>query len=137
MVYLAAFGILQLIVTIYAFRFGGWPERLVGGAMVLALVAGWLLPFHPKLSYRTVEVWRMVVDTTLWGVVSVVALAADRFWPIWMAAVALLAIGIHGIRAYDQSLLPIAYYQLIDWLAYPMLAILVIGTRRHSRRSRR
>lgn len=67
---------------------GGWPERLAGGAMILA----W---FATGLFYKT-HLWFgpqtavFLVDLALMMVLVFIALRSDRWWPMW-------ACGFHGL----------------------------------------
>lgn len=128
------FGLLQSAVTVYAIVRGGRLERAAGLAMPAALLAGWLLPYDPHVVFRHVDGTQLAIDIALAAVFYALALGSDRYWPIWMTALQLLALAMHGVRAYDSDLLPIAYHQIESKLAYPMLALLVVGTFRFSRR---
>ncbi|MES2753163.1 MAG: hypothetical protein V4659_00710 [Pseudomonadota bacterium] len=85
-----------------------------------------------------------VYGSVFWGVawldlamllaLVVLALLADRFWPIWLAALQLVMIGFHGVRGYDPTILPYAYWFLVGKLAYPQMALLIAGTVLHRRR---
>ena len=79
----------------------------------------------------------LTIDLAFLASLIVIAVRADRFWPLWLAALQLVAIGVHGVRAYDPHILPIVYARIVGEIAYPMLALLVIGTVRHHSRALR
>ena len=79
----------------------------------------------------------MQLGGVLLAVLIAVALWANRFWPIWIASLQLFALLVHIAKAYQQDVLPIVYFAVISRIAYPMLAMLVIGTACHFQRMRR
>lgn len=130
------FGILQLCVLIYAWRRGGWPERVCASATTFALVIGWALPFDPGTSYRTVETARLAIDGALCLILVGVALWADRFWPLWVAALQLLSVAVHGVRAMDPSILPSVYGLVIEQFGWPIVALMWVGVLRQDYRQK-
>ncbi len=128
------FHILQGIVCLYALACGGRPERVTAIMLFLASIATWLLPFDPSTSFQSVESFELMIDLALMGGLITVALLANRFWPLWLAALHVLAIGIHGVRGFDAALMPWMYAAAGGKLAYPMIALLAMGVMRHRQR---
>lgn len=122
---------------IYALARGATPERLVAGMMALAALATTVVPVRAGVSYFGLELPVLTIDVALLLGLAALAARADRFWPMWVAALQLLAIAIHGVRLYDQELLPIVYARGVGWVAYPMIALLVAGVYRHRDRVRK
>ena len=118
----------------FAFRHGGRPERLVAAAFLLAAIVSSVLAFSARPAFRSVDGALLSVDLALLAGLVAVAMFANRFWPIWISALHLLAITVHGVRAYDPTLVPWMYAAAISKIAYPMLAVLIVGTERHRRR---
>ena len=131
------FCVAQVLVSGYALWRGGKPERLVGSVLLIAMIATALMPVAPGRSYYMLHLPLLAIDLLLLSALTAVALRANRFWPLWLAALQLLAIGVHGVRAYDPHILPIVYARIVGEIAYPMLALLVIGTVRHHSRALR
>ncbi len=131
MTHIYVFNILQALVCLYALTLGGWPERATAVILLCASVATIVLPFDPSTSFRSVETLELVIDVTLMGGLMAVALLANRFWPLWLAALHLLAVGIHGVKGFDPALMPWMYAQAGGKLAYPMLVLLAAGVLRH------
>ncbi|MBZ6380673.1 MAG: hypothetical protein MIK27_10910 [Sphingomonas sanguinis] len=102
--------------------------------LFLASIATWLLPFDPSTSFQSVESFELMIDLALMGGLITVALLANRFWPLWLAALHVLAIGIHGVRGFDAALMPWMYAAAGGKLAYPMIALLAMGVTRHRQR---
>lgn len=59
---------------------------------------------------------------------------ADRFWPLWLASLHLLTVGVHGVRVYDPGLWGTVYTRSMGLIGWVMLAVLAVGTLRHRRR---
>jgi hypothetical protein len=127
----------QVLVSGFAIWRGGKPERVVGSSLLAAMVASALVPVAPRESYYSLHLPLFAIDLLLLSTLILVAARANRFWPIWLAALQLVAIGVHGVRAYDPHILPIVYARIVGEIAYPMLALLVIGTVRHHSRALR
>ena len=132
---IALFYLAAAAAAAYAWRRGGQPERATAAMLIVAAVATGLVPTVPGVTFATV-VWPLLaIDVLLLAGLTIVALVADRYWPLYFCAVHLMAVAIHGVRAYDADILPSVYARLGGELAYPTLVILVVGTWRHRRRS--
>lgn len=130
------FNLLQIGATVYALRRGGAPERMVGLALLLGAVGTRLLQSDLVQRFVAVEVGVAAVDVALLAALLAVALLADRFWPLWIAALQALGAGSHLVRLVDGDILRVVYAFLSAIASYPMLAILVFATSRHDRRER-
>lgn len=118
----------------YALWRGGQPERVVGGAFTVAYVA--TLASYASLATRfyTVEQGILIVDGALLAVLAAVAIRADRFWPLVVAALQLDTVGAHLLKVADAEVIRVTYALMIAVWSYPMLILLAIGTWRHRRR---
>lgn len=125
----------QFAASGYAFARGGAPERWVAVLLVVAALIDAALPFKPDRSFHRVEWGALAIDVALLAALSWVALFANRYWPMWVAAIQLDTVAIHGVRAYDPALRAPVYEALAGWAAYPILAALVIATLRHRARA--
>lgn len=127
----AAFAPAAAVTCVYAWRRGGQPERVTAAMTATAIVATLVVP---RADFSRVVDQLLLIDGALLLGLTAVALAADRFWPLYFAALQLLTVALHGVRAYDPAILPAVYARLGGELAYPTLVILAIGTWRHVRR---
>ncbi|HEV2570021.1 hypothetical protein [Sphingomonas sp.] len=130
------FNLLLLLASGYAVWRGGAPERIVG---VSLLLAGLLtrLAYQPfAVRFVAVDWGVLAIDLALLAILLAVALYADRFWPLWLAAFHALGTGAHLVRGLDYRIEPVAYAILLAAWSYPMILLLVIGTARHARRKR-
>jgi len=127
------FNIVQILVCGYAWWRGGQPERVVALLLMAAGLGTLLMPTVPR-GFDQLH-WRILaIDVALLAALGVVALRAARFWPLWLAAMHLIAIAVHFAKAYHPFLLPWIYAVAVGQLAYAMLALLLVGTIRHQHR---
>jgi hypothetical protein len=78
-----------------------------------------------------------IVDLGTLAAFLVLALRAERFWPLWISALQLLGTSGHLVKLMDPGVVPRAYaFAAIFW-SYPMLLLLALGTYRHQRRLKR
>ncbi|UUL82570.1 hypothetical protein [Sphingomonas qomolangmaensis] len=132
----AVFIFAQCLASGYACLRGGAPERLIAVLLLLAMSWAAALPHDASTSYHGVY-WALVrVDLVLFVCLTGVALLADRYWPMGIAALQLLALMAHGVKGYDHGVLAIAYWLVVGKTAYFMLAVMIIGTVRHRDRQR-
>jgi hypothetical protein len=127
--------ILLILCWTYAMLKGGPPERI--GATVLALGSLLSVAALPNWAGHVgpVEIGVLVVDIACLVAFALLALRADRFWPIWVSAlVGVGALG-HLARWFDGPEISTRVYamSLAIW-SYPMLALIAIGTLNHQRR---
>lgn len=131
---ITTFVITQSIVSGYACWRGGVPERLIALSLLLAMLATANVPHSHATSYHSIY-WAVVaVDFALFVGLTTIALFADRYWPMGVAALQLLAVMAHGAVRYDHAILAIVYWLVVGKTSYLMLAVLGIGTARHHER---
>lgn len=85
-------------------------------------------------SFDVVDPFRVGIDTALFVGLLGIAAFANRYWPLWISALHLIEISVHGARAYQPDLVPWIYSVAVGKISYPMFLILIIGTARHRRR---
>ena len=130
------FNALLLVIAGYAFWRGGAPERVVGGLMIAAALATAAVSYLTRADFAQIVLWLLVVDTLFFLGLCTVAATADRYWPLWIAALQFDALAIHAVRGYDAKLISFIYAMSSGQIAYPMLVILAWGTLRHRQRER-
>lgn len=126
---------LLTLCSLYAWIRGGWPERigavimLMGSLLTLAVVS----PLGER--YRSVEVGVLAVDLVGTTCFILLALRANRFWPIWAAAFLGLHVIGHLGRWYAGPDIGRSAYAIVMVLwSYICLAIIALGTFNHRRR---
>jgi len=125
---------LLAICWLYAWLKGGPPERI--GATILAV--GSILSLAARSNavgrFGSVEFGIFLVDVaTLVGFLAL-ALAAKRFWPLWLTALQAVGIAGHAVKLVDSATIPLAYAFILALWSYPMLLLIALGTWRHQRR---
>lgn len=121
---------------LYAFVAGGAPERLGAAAYALACLASHLAFSATPLKFHSVETGVFVIDVLVFAAFIVLALHANRFWPIWVSALLGLGVLSHPARWAGPDAVPWAYQVIMSIWSYPILAIIAIGTFNHRRRVR-
>jgi hypothetical protein len=117
----------------YALFRGGAPERI---AAILYTVATLLTVLAaPQWQWRSDGIdWGVfAVDGALFAALVLLALHANRFWPIWASALQGFGLLGHVSVLAAPSIAPVVYASMVAIAAYPMLMLLAIGTWRHQR----
>jgi hypothetical protein len=118
----------------YAMWFGGAPER-VGAAIFYLGVTFSYLSFHRGVqNFRTLEDGVFIVDIITLVALVILATRAERFWPLWLAAMQVLGTAGHLVKMWDPIQMRLAYAFIIAVWSYPMMAFLAAGTWRHRKR---
>lgn len=131
MIHIYVFNICLVLACAYAFWRGGGPERSTAAIFLIAATATF---WRPDALRDDVQAVLLAIDiVTLLSLVAI-ALTANRYWPLYVAALQLLTIAIHGVKAYDDQLPQWMYISANGKLAYPTLILLAIGAMRHHHR---
>jgi hypothetical protein len=133
MLHVILFNTALITVCAHALLRGGAPER----------IAAILYPVASLLTVVAAPAWYWPTDGVSWGVLGVdlvlfvalvvLALHANRFWPIWASAFQGFALLGHVSVVAAPSIAPVVYATVLAIAGYPMLALLAIGTARHRR----
>lgn len=122
-------------VSIYAFRRGGWEEK-VAAAGILVVSYGAPLSLWATGSLATrfqhFEAVVALIDASLALLLLGVALRSPKFWPLWLTAMEMLTVLSH-FALYVPHMLPWSYWNAAVLWSYPMLIILAFGVKRHHR----
>jgi hypothetical protein len=124
----------------YAAVRGGAPERIMAGAIFIALVATWVFASRaaPAVSsYRSIILGVALTDIALFAVMMVVALISTRFWPIIMASMQGCGMLGHISKPLGPDIMPAAYYATVAFWGFPIVILLAVGTWRHRVRLKR
>ncbi len=124
------YGILMWAVTIYAFRRGGWEERLAAATSVVGSYLSYLLTAVDE-QYRHLELGVFFVDLVQALLMIFIMMISRKFWPIWLAAISGVQLMGH-LLPYMPTVSPFIYYNSIALWSYPAWIIIAIGVRRHS-----
>lgn len=119
----------------YALWRGGQPERLVAGMFLIAFPLGSFI--NAKLRSEGIQWGSLSVDLALLVLLLMIALRANRYWPMGIVAMQLLQVMGHLLKLADPTMLPLLYWLSSVVWAYPMLILLLLGAVRHRNRVRR
>jgi hypothetical protein len=131
MIHILLFNAVLVIACGYALIVGGAPERLTAATFLLGAAATFAVPFQPRQSFYAVHGVILAIDVVMLAVLVAIALRADRYWPLYVSSLHLITIAIHGVKAYEPTLVPWMYAAASAKIAYPMLLLLLIGAVRH------
>lgn len=135
MVRFIIFLLLLAAATLYAFRRGGTPEKQVAATLVVIELLD--MAYHglgARSHYLTVDAFHAFNDFWPLVVLLAVALTADRFWPLWVAALQVIAAFAHYGRAVDLSVPAMAYSIMIRVPIWLQTSVLLFGTWNYARR---
>lgn len=124
-----------LATCFYALLRGGAPERIGAGIFITGFVlTGLTVSSMAGQAYRSAELGVLAVDGAMLAAFLVLALRSQRFWPIWMSALQAVQVAGHLTKIAYPDLMPWAYGIAQALWSYPMMALLIAATWRHSRR---
>jgi hypothetical protein len=121
--------------SIYAIRRGGEPERF-GAAILLVASLLTLVAIGDRADrYRSVETGVLLIDIAAFTAFTILALRADRFWTIWVTALAGQGVLSHVGRWYLGPDMGRGAYviTMVIW-SYFIVAVIAVGTWNHHRR---
>lgn len=123
--------------SIYAFRRGGTPEKQVAAVLVgLQMLDNAFHLLGGRSHYREVDPFHVFNDAWPLAALLAVALTANRFWPLWVAALQMIATFAHYARFMDVAAPPMAYSIMTRAPIWIQVLILLLGTWNHDRRNR-
>lgn len=125
---------LLALVTLYAFWAGGGPERVGAAVYALSVPVTHLTLLASSQHWRNLEIGVFIVDATTFVIFILIALRADRFWPIWVSSLLGIALLGHLGRYVMPDTYWRAYARVLAMWSYPILALMVTGTFLHRRR---
>jgi hypothetical protein len=123
------FHLLLAAAVVHAMRFGGAPERLAAALFVVATIA--TIAIAQSATFQSMSVPLLLIDCAMFAALTGLSVVADRYWPMWLAALELIAVATHLAKAYRPSIVPDAYWIVTNQLAWVMVAVLVLATARH------
>lgn len=129
---------LSLLAACFAFAMacGGGPERAAASIMLVGSLVSLVIAINSSHQFRHVNWGAFAVDSVAQVLFLILASKADRFWPIVVAGVHLLALMSHLARML-VSLIDPRSYQIAEVIgSYIILSLIIAGTWRHRQRRR-
>lgn len=136
--HVGAFAISFIVCFAAIMTIGGAAERIsviAQGSAYCATLASTGLVMDQSYHGVMADFW--LVDSALLLVLLFLSLVTTRFWILWVAAIQLLSVLAHLIRAVDAQMLPAGYYAVVALSAWPMIGLTLIGAIRHHQRRAR
>lgn len=119
---------ITVLVIAFAFLKGDEPERIGGGAYVLAWFASLLI--QSDGATREVQWGLLSFDIILLGVYAGLAWKIDRAWPVWAAGLQSLIVMSHLLTFVDIRPPLLAFYGVINLASYGILLAIALGVMR-------
>ncbi len=136
MAFFIAFVALLLSSTAFAIWKGGTPERIAAGLYWMAWLATLVANPVAMNRWRTVEIGYLLIDLFLLIALTLLALRANRHWPMAAVSLQLIIVVGHVAKMIDPTLLGSAYAIMSVFWPYLQLILLAGGTWIHWRRTR-
>jgi hypothetical protein len=118
----------------YATLRGGAPERLCAAIFVMAYILSTIAESGPGVRFEWVEVGVFAVDVAVLLALLALAIRANRFWTLWVAALQIIGTAGHAVKLADPDVMRSGYAIALALWAYPQLLLLVLGTWNHQKR---
>ena len=117
-----------LIIAVCGFAFlkGDEPERVAGGAFVLAWFASLLA--QDDSSLNQVQWGVFAIDLVMLVVLGALAWKSRRTWPVWAAACQLMVVTSHVMSMVDVRPAIANFIWVINLAGYGVLVSLAVGT---------
>lgn len=87
--------------------------------------------------FSKVETGTFVIDVITFFAFLLIALWADRYWPLWIAGIHLVGVATHTAKLVSPTVVPWVYNWIQGFWSYPIVVLIVIGSVRHQKRLRR
>ena len=132
------FVIFILAAVSYALVRGGGPEWTTAVAFIVASAGSLSVGFlHMPGGFQSVPARLFFVDVLLLFGLCLIAIRANRWWPIPVAGCQMVAVLVHAGKLLDPAMIPNGYAFLVKISSWPMVALLTYGTWTHRSRLRR
>jgi hypothetical protein len=119
---------------VYTILRGAAPERIGAAILLLGSILTLLTLSSVATIYRSLEARVFLVDVVTLVAFLVLALRADRLWPLCITAFQLVGTAGHAVKLVDPQVLPYAYAFALRFWGYPMILMLILGTWNHQKR---
>jgi hypothetical protein len=130
------FWLLLVVSCGYALWRGRKYERIAAVVFLTATILSIVGSSPFPVRYAGIATGDLIVDTAVLVGLVAIALASDRFWPLWAAGLQMVDSMSHLLKAIDADLLPQVYGAAERFWSYPILLVLLIGAWRQHQRSK-
>jgi hypothetical protein len=124
---LLAFYSALLLCAAYASKNGGRTGK-AGSAIFIVASVSTVAAVRMSPSWAGTSLGLFVVDAGCLLALFVLALASDRFWPIWALGFQIIAVATHLATLFIPDVVPKSFQALLSFWAIPILWVMVAGT---------
>ena len=125
---------LLFIASLFVVWKGGPPERLGLVILIIGSVATFVAGTLEGQEFKSFEVSVFLVDVAVLLAFLWLAIRADRFWPMGVAALQLVGLASHAAELASSRIIAWVYSIGQALWSYPIILLIVWGTVRHQRR---
>jgi hypothetical protein len=125
---------LLVLCTLYALWAGGGPERVGAAVYALSVVVTHLIRTANGQRWLNVQIGEFTVDAVTFLAFVIIALRANRFWPLWVSAFLGLGVLGHLGRLAEPGAFWWAYAVVLTIWSYPIVMLFALGAFLHRRR---
>jgi hypothetical protein len=118
----------------YVIKVGGKPERLAMLAQFAAALLSMIAISFRSIPIRGLPTGLALVDIGLALALMVLALKANRIWPIALAGMQVATLLAHLARVLSFPLPAAGYVIFVQLWAWPMIGVTALGAYKHRRR---
>ncbi|WP_052761968.1 hypothetical protein [Aurantiacibacter luteus] len=135
--YLLQYGIFAALAA-YACLRGESPEKITGLIFVAAIVVEFVHHLDGRNDPGTsIDLLHLVLDAGMFVGFAIVAMRANRIYPLCILAMQLIVLVMHFQRALFDPLPPIIYWIMVRLPSYLQMVAFAWGLAAHRRRARR
>ncbi|MEM7687769.1 MAG: hypothetical protein AAF291_02005 [Pseudomonadota bacterium] len=130
---------LTCAICVAAFVWGAGPERAVILIWVVTfeiLMVPYRAMWGASIQLQTIDVSFVVADLVAGILWVIVALNANRVYPLFIAALQILIVAAHMVRGVIEAISPAAYAVMFTAPGWLQLVIMAVGLSRHIQRER-
>lgn len=136
MIHMFAFAAAFLACLLFVFSAGGKPERFAITAQLIALLLSLTAISFRAIPAKGLPIGLALVDFALALALGLLALRANRIWPIVLAGMQVATVFAHLAKLLSFPMPAAGYVIFVQLWAWPMLILTAVGTYRHRSRTR-
>ncbi len=132
--------VLAFSICFAAFIWGAWPERAMAAVWFVVLeLSLWMhsIAWGSTFQFTDTDLFLASTDICAGILWILVALNANRNYPMVIAALQVLVVAAHLVRGLVDAISPISYAVMVTAPGWLQLIVLAIGLGRHVGRNRR
>lgn len=131
---LPAYYAILAVFTVYVALRGGAPERWAAGIIAVGSILSTAFISAQPSRFSSVETGVVAIDVLALAGFLALALRAERYWTLWLAALQLIGTAGHAVKLVDSHVIRAVYAFMMAFWTYPMLLCVLIGTWQHRKR---